>query len=356
MRDPRVKKLAEILVNHSIRVQPEEKIIIKSSELGRPLVEEVYKLILLKGAFPICSLSFNSLSQIYYKYAASKHLSSMDEIFYHTLKNCQGLITVSAPSNQKALSSVDPEKIAAQSKTNTPIHDYIMEDRIKWVITNFPTEALAQEAEMSLEEYSDYLFGATNIDWKDQSRYQDKIKEVFDTGNMIDIKGPATHITFSIEGRKGTKCCGQSNMPDGEVYYSPVEDSVEGYITYDFPAIFRGREVNGVYLEFSNGKVVKSRAEKNQDFLDMMLKIDEGARFIGEFGIGTNPGINRLIKDILFDEKIGGTIHLALGQSYPDSGGKNKSSIHWDMIKDLRKDGELYVDGKLVQKNGEFLI
>lgn len=356
MKDPRITKLAEILVDHSIKVQPGEKIIIKSSELGQPLVEEVYKLILQREAFPICNFSFNSLNPIYFKYATPKHLNSMDEIYFQIIKDCQGLINISAPSNRKALSDVDPGKITAKSKANSPIHDYVMEDKIKWVITNFPTNALAQEAEMSLEEYSDFLFNATNIDWEEQSRYQDRIKEVFDKGNMVEIKGPGTQIKFNIEGRMGTKCCGQSNMPDGEVYYSPIENSVEGYITYDFPAIFGGREVNGIYLEFSEGKVVRNSAEKNGDFLDMMLDVDDGARFIGEFGIGTNSGIDRFIKDILFDEKIGGTIHLALGQSYPDSGGKNKSSIHWDMIKDLRKDGEMYVDGKLAQKNGEFLI
>ncbi len=356
MKDPRITKLAEILVDHSIGVREGEKIIVKSSELGQPLVEEVYRMVLRRGAYPVCNISFNSLNEIYFKHATQKQLDSMDQVYFQTIQSCQGLINISAPSNRKALSGVDPLKIATRARANGPIHDYVMEDKIKWVVTNFPTQALAQEAEMSLEEYADFLFNATNIDWEEQARYQEKIKDIFDRGSKVEIKGPGTHLRFSLEGRKGIKCCGRNNMPDGEVYYSPVENSAEGYITYDFPAIYAGREVSGIYLEFSKGKVVKNSADKNHDFLQETLDTDEGARFIGEFGIGTNYGIDRFIKDILFDEKIGGTIHLALGQSYPDSGGKNKSYIHWDMIKDLRKNGEIYVDGMLVQKDGRFVI
>jgi aminopeptidase len=209
---------------------------------------------------------------------------------------------------------------------------------------------------MSLDEFEDFVYNATNIDWKKESKKQDKLKRILDKGKMVRIVGEDTDLSFSIMGRKALKCDGKHNMPDGEVFIAPVENSTNGKIAYSYPAIRLGKEVDGIKLEFKNGKVVKFSARKNESLLRESLNIDSGAKRLGEFGIGVNSGIKKFIKQILFDEKIGGTIHLALGMAYKEGGGRNKSAIHWDMIKDLRKGGSLYIDGKLIQKNGKFVI
>ncbi|MFZ3073387.1 MAG: aminopeptidase, partial [Thermodesulfobacteriota bacterium] len=225
-----------------------------------------------------------------------------------------------------------------------------------WILCNFPTQALAQEADMSFAEYEDFLYGATNIDWGKVKKEEEKLKRVLDAGKEVRIVGVDTDLKISIKGRKAIACYGERNMPDGEVFLSPIEDSAEGYVYYEMPAIYQGREVTGIRLRFRKGKVVEASADKNEAFLLQMLDTDKGARFLGELGVGVNYGIQQFSKDILFDEKIGGTVHLAVGRSYEEAGGKNKSAIHWDMIKDLRRNGAIYIDGKPVQRNGRFLI
>jgi aminopeptidase len=225
-----------------------------------------------------------------------------------------------------------------------------------WVICEFPTHSLAQDAEMSLEEFEDFCYAATNQDWKKESKKLDKLKKILDKGKLIRITGENTDLMFKIEERIAIKCDGHRNMPDGEVFIAPVENSTEGYIHYTYPAIYGGREVAGIFLRFHKGNVVEAKAEKGETFLKEMIKTDKGSCKLGEFGIGLNYNIKEFIKQILFDEKIGGTIHLALGMAYPEGGGKNKSALHWDMIKDLRRGGKIFIDGKLIQKNGKFLI
>ena len=226
----------------------------------------------------------------------------------------------------------------------------------RWVIFFYPTQALAQEAGMSLSEFENFVYRAAIVDWKKESKKLDKLAGIIDKGKHVRIVGKNTELSFSIKGRKHVKCVGDFNMPDGEVFTAPVEDSVNGHIEYSFPGIYAGQEVEGIYLVFEKGKVIKARAKRNYPLLKAMLEADAGARTLGEFGIGTNYKIKKFVKNTLFDEKIGGTIHLALGSTYKEAGGKNKSGIHWDMILDLRKGGELYIDGKLIQKNGKFLI
>lgn len=356
MADPRVEQLAEIMVNHSVGVQPEETVMICANELAQPLVEAVYKRVLLKGAYPLLKLTLSTLAPLYYEHASEGQLDTLLEIEELIYQKSQVLINIDAPGNVKDLGTIAPGRLTRRARAMKPIREMIIADRLRWVLCHYPTQALAQEAEMSLFEYEDFLYGATNIDWQEQSLFQDRIKKRFDAGSQVRIVGPGTDLSFSIAGREGIKCDGHRNMPDGEIFYAPVEDSAEGYITYDFPAIYYGKEVDQVYLEFAQGRVVKTAAGKNQAFLEETLDIDPGARYIGEFGIGLNYGITKFTKDILFDEKIGGTIHLALGSAYPESGGKNKSAIHWDMIKDLREDGAIYLDGEAVQKNGEFKL
>ncbi len=356
MSDPRIVKLADILVNNSVEVKKGERVLITAGFLARPLIEEVVKQVALAGAEPVIRINMESVGLTYLQHGAEEILKREDEIFLNMVKSCDALISISAPENTKYMSNLDPQRLTWRQKASMPVSEYVMSGKVRWVGCNFPTPALAQEAEMSLSEYEDFVYGATNIDWSVNSKYQDKIKAVFDLGKEVRLVGPGTDLTFSIEGRPGIKCDGHNNMPDGEVFYAPIENSANGYITYDFPAIRMGKEVNDIRLEFKDGKVVDATASKNEDFLISCLDTDEGARFIGEFGIGVNYGIQKFTKDILFDEKIGGTIHLALGRAYPESGGTNVSAIHWDMIKDLRKDGKIILDGKVVAENGKFLI
>jgi len=355
MKDSRVEKLADILVNYSAKVKKGDTVLVRGDELGKPLILEVYRKVIEAGGNPLTSVSFDEMNKIFYDSASKEQLSHTSKIKLYEAKNCDAVIIVHAPANSKSLTTVNPAKMTMRSKANKPISEIIVNKK-RWVLANYPTQALAQDAEMSIEEYEDFLFNATNLDWVKVDREQERIKKVIDKGRTVRIVGKDTDLTFSIKGRKGIKCSGSSNMPDGEIFYAPVEDSANGHIYYEFPAIHGGKEVTGIRLGFEKGKVVKATAEKNEEYLFAMLDTDKGARYLGEFGIGTNYGIKRFTRDILFDEKIGGTVHLALGRSYKESGGKNDSAIHWDMIKELREDGALYLDGKRIQENGKFLI
>lgn len=356
LRDDRVKKLADILVNYSTRVQPGDHVVIRSTPLARPLIEEIYRLVVRNGGHPILQLSFDTLNEIYYTEASDEQLDYLNPISKFVVENADVMMSILAPENTRALTGVDPAKMRRASVTNRPLQEHIMGGGVRWVVCNYPTPALAQEANMSVSQYADFVFGATNIDWHAASDMMHRIKERFDRAEEVRIVGPGTDLKFSIKERPGIVCDGRYNMPDGEVFYAPVEDSVEGTIYYELPAIYMGREVNGVRLTFKGGKVVEASATSGEALLHQLLDSDEGARRLGEFGIGCNYGITQYTKDILFDEKIGGTVHLALGSAYPESGGVNKSAIHWDMVKDLREGGELYLDGELVQKDGQFLF
>jgi aminopeptidase len=232
-----------------------------------------------------------------------------------------------------------------------------------WTLTLFPTSAFAQDADMSLTEFEDFVYSATFADqdrpvakWRALERRQEKMIAALKGADEVHIVGPDTDLTLSVKGRTFINSAGTNNMPSGEIFTGPVETSAEGYIKYDFPVCHAGREIDGIRLVFRKGKVVEASATKNEKFLLSMLDIDRGARRLGELGIGTNFGIDRFVRNILFDEKIGGTIHLALGKSYEETGGRNESALHWDMIKDLRKGGALYVDGEVIQKDGKFKI
>lgn len=356
MPDGRVKKLATILVGHSLRVKRGETILISSSsELAKPLVLEVFREVVKAGAHPLVSIGFEETQPIFYEHASKAQLEHLPKTKLYEAKNIDGFVSIHAPLNKKSLSNVDPKKVGMRMKAMRPISKEIVNNK-RWVISNFPTNALAQEADMSLSEYEDFLYGATNVDWGKQKAFQKKLKRVVDKGKTVRIVGEDTDLTLSIKGRKGIMCCGECNMPDGEVFCSPVENSAEGSIYYEMPAIYGGREVTGVRLTFKKGKVVEATAEKNEKYLRAMLDTDRGARYLGELGIAVNYGIRKFSKDILFDEKIGGTVHLAVGASYEEAGGKNKSAVHWDMIKDLRRGGALYIDGRCVQRSGKFRI
>ncbi len=355
MSDARVKRLAKILVNHSVKVRRGDTVLIAaSSEAAKPLLLEVFREVLDRGGHPITNISFEETQNIFYIHAGEPQLNHFPNIKMHEAKNIDCIISIRATLNKKSLATIDPKKISKRMKILKPISEEIVNNK-RWVICNFPTHSLAQEADMSLEEYEDFLYGATNIDWDRVKKKEERLKKALDRASTVRIAGRETDLSLSIKGRKAIACFGERNMPDGEVFLSPVEDSAEGFIYYDTPAIYLGKEVLGIRLKFKAGRVVDASAEKNEAFLHAMLSTDKGARYLGELGIGFNYGIKKFSKDILFDEKIGGTVHLALGRSYESSGGKNISAIHWDLIKDLRHGGVIYLDERPIQKNGRFL-
>lgn len=353
MKDIRVEKLASVLLNHSLKVKAGENLVIRSNYNGKPLVDEVYRQAIKAGLNIFIQAYPSEYNKFFMENATEEQFKNMNNFLEPIYDKADAFVVIESPDNVKNLSKVDSQKNMQYNKFASPLIKKITNKR--WVMTNFPTHSFAQEAEMSLEEYEDMLFNATIVDYQKMDKEMDKIINIFDKAETVRIVGKDTDLTFSIKGRKGIKCSGANNIPDGEVFYAPVTNSANGHIYYEFPAIRYGVQVDGIRLEFKEGKVVKATADKNEEFLNKILDSDAGARYLGEFGIGLNYGITKFIKNILFDEKIGGTIHLAVGNAYEESGGDNRSVVHWDMIKELRVDGEIYADGKLVQKNGSFI-
>ncbi|MBW2146766.1 MAG: aminopeptidase [Deltaproteobacteria bacterium] len=354
MKDPRVEELARILIHYSLEVEPHDVVLIRTSELGKPLALAAYERILEAGAHPLLGVYFEEAERLHLERGTEQQIDYLPAIRLLEARNIDSFLHIAAPTNRRLLSRVAPVKISRRRVAMRPVSEIIVQQK-RWVLVDFPTQALAQEAEMSLEEYEDFLFRATNIDWKAMDRLQERLKKKLDPAVKIRIVGPDTDISFAIRGRQAVKCTGKRNMPDGEVYLSPLERSANGHVSFEFPAIYNDREVSGIRLVFRRGQVVEATAEKGEDFLLAMLDTDAGARFVGELGIGLNDSIQRFTRNILFDEKMGGTIHIALGQSYKKAGGKNRSAIHWDMIKDLRSGGRIFLDECCIFKDGRFI-
>jgi aminopeptidase len=366
MADVRIEKLADILVDHSTRIQPGDRVAIEATTAAIPLVRALYARILERGGHPHLLLDLPDQDELLFEFGKTGQLDFIPTFRKLAYEQFESRIRIASMTNTRALSAVDPAKQKRRQKALSPILEAQMRrgaDRsFKWVSTLYPTEGYAMEAEMSLKNFEDYVFHACHADdsdpvgyWTQAEKNQRKIIERIEGHNQVVLRGPNVDLSLSIKGRKFINGAGLNNMPDGEIYTGPVEDSVNGFIRFDYPAIYNGVMVEGVELTFSNGKVAQASAKKNQAFLHEMLESDAGARYVGEFAIGTNHEINRFLHNILFDEKIGGTIHMALGAGYPESGSKNKSIIHWDMICGMQKDAEIVVDGEVVYKNGKFL-
>mgnify|MGYP001558382836 CR=1 FL=1 len=357
MRDTRITRVAEILVDYSVRVKKGDNVLILSDFVGRPLVKEIYRLCVKRGAGEIL-LFFDSydLDEIFYKYSTSFQRKHYPRLAMDIIKKVDCWIGVRGSLNTRGLSSVNPKAISEVVKAHRPITDWRV-GKTRWVVTEFPSESQAQESDMSLSDYEDFVFTAiTRIEWKKKRREQERLRKFLDKTKTVRIVGEGTDLTLDITGRKAINAGGENNMPDGEVFTSVNEVKSEGLITFSFPALYFGREFHNVSLEFKKGRVSKAKASKGEEDLNQILDMDKGARRIGELGIGNNFAIRTFSKNILFDEKIGGTVHIALGQGYKETLSKNISGLHWDMIKDLRESGELWFDGKLVQKNGKWLI
>ena len=372
MSDPRVQKFAKVLVEHSARIVPGDRVLIEGTTAAEPLVRELYIQILEKGGHPHPMISFPGMvpfiqDDLYLTYAKDSQLDFVPTFYKLAYDQFESRIRVHSATNTRATTRIDPVKAQRRGKATSVITESQMrrgaENAFKWVTTLYPTDAYAQDAGMSLKEYEDFVFNAVHAQeddpiayWNGTSAGQQKAIDFLANKSQIVMRGPNVDLTLSIKGRKFMNSTGVYNMPDGEIFTGPVEDSVNGWVKFTYPAIYGGVAVEGAELTFVRGRVEQAKAEKNQDYLIKMLESDAGSRFLGEYAIGTNFDIDKFTGNILFDEKIGGTFHMALGAGYPETGSHNKSAIHWDMICDLRTDSEILVDGELFYKNGQFVF
>jgi len=355
--DLRTQKLAQLAVRYSVFVKSGEKVMISGREESIPFLVELYKEIILQKAHPIVRFNLPNVSDFFYKYATKEQIERFPEEFMDNVKKADKYIGISSDSNTRELTNCDSKKITARGKVTHPISDYICNEKpkIHRCTIAYPCQALAQEAEMSLTEYENFVYNACLQDWKKLGKQFEKIKEIFEKGKQVHLIGEGVDLKFSISGKNAVADKGEENMPGGEVFMAPVRESLNGWIKFDYPAIRDGKEVTDIELKFENGKVIEAYATKNEDFLKEMLATDENASYVGEFGIGCNPKINKFTKNLLFDEKIGGTIHLALGMAYKENNGGNDSAIHWDIVKEMKK-AKIILDGKVVQENGKWKI
>jgi len=364
MVDKRVERLAELCVHYSVAVKPKEKVVIRGSVEGAPLISEIYKQCLLSDAYPWVVPNIG-LDYMFFRHAKDhqlKFVSPFDKFMY---ENMDVSISLFCEPNPKRLSAIDPAIIktyqASRSELTETFFRRVADGTLRWTGLPFPITDQAQEASMSLTEYEDFVYNSCLVnkkdpiaEWKKIHKEQEKTCGFLNKTEKIRIVGEDTDLTFSAKGREWMNCSGDKNMPDGEVFTGPVENSVNGKIRFTFPGIYMGREVEDISLTFKQGRIVKASAAKGEDLLKELIKI-KGADRIGETAIGTNYSINRFTKNMLFDEKMGGTIHIAIGRGYPETGSLNKSAIHWDILKDMKKGGEIYADEEPFYKNGKFL-
>jgi len=375
MRDPRVSKLAKLLVDYSIEIKPKELVAITALTPASPLVEELFRECLQRGSypyylsrgFPPYTLGLENLWEIYLKHANSDQLQHTDIIWEKVVNEFNVWIAILSLSNTQAIANIDPSLVTLRRRAHNQLMNTVFKrtasGEMRRVLTLFPTPGYAQYAGMSLDEFENYVFSATFVDqedpaaeWKKTGSFQQELVSWLSGKEKMVIKGEDVDLEMSIAGRKWISCSGKVNVPDGEIFTGPVEESVSGWIRFAYPDYITGREIPGIELQFTNGRVENATAKGNQDSLQEMLNTDPGARYVGEFGIGTNYRMNRFIKEMLFDEKIGGTIHLALGHGYIGSGSKNESAIHWDLLHDMKKGGQIIVDDTLFYDSGEFKL
>jgi aminopeptidase len=367
MRDQRADKLAQILVQHSTKVGKGDLCVIQGTTAAEVLVQAVYEEVLRAGGHAVFNISPEEAMPAFYELASDEQLDWVAPTARWAVEEADVRIALMADTNTRALSQVDPARQTRAQKARKPLMETSMaraaRGEHRWALTLFPTQAYAAEAGMSLTRYEDFFYKACLVDdpqpvtaWQRQSDEVQRLAEWIQGREEVHIQGPGTDIKLGIADRTFIASYGIHNMPDGEFFTGPHEDATEGEITFSFPASYAGREVGGVKFRFEGGKVVDASAETGEELLLETLDTDPGARILGELGIGTNYGIETGTKSILLDEKIGGTIHLAIGASYPQTGGRNDSAIHWDMVCDLRQGGSITVDGEVLQRDGVFVV
>jgi aminopeptidase len=360
------EKYAAMLVNYSLGLKKGEKVLVKSSYLAEELIKEIYRHALNAGAHPEFQLSFRGEEKIFYDCACEEQLKYVSPASRCVVDNYDALLYIEAPFNSKELQNVKAEKKQIVSIARTDINRVFMQraaaGQLKWTVCVFPTESAAQECGMSGSEYEKFVYSACFLydddpeaSWKILHDKQQKVTDFLNSKIQIKYLGRDIDISFSTEKRRWINSDGRHNMPSGEVFTSPVEDSVNGKIRFSYPGIYMGQEIEDISLEVKDGYIVKWDAKKGKDLLDKIMEI-RGTRRFGEVAVGMNKGINKFTKNMLFDEKIGGTIHMAAGAAYPETGGINESSIHWDMLADMSDGGQIYADGELIYENGDFII
>lgn len=351
--DSRIKKIAKLFIEHSCKIKKGHNVLVTADIDAKPLVFELYEQLIKKGAFPTIVWGVEKQSWIYYKYASVQQLKKFPDIAMHQMKKMDAVIYISATQNKHELADINPSKITMRQKVTRPISDERLKK--KWLIFVYPTEAYAKDAGMTLKQFTDFVFNSTLVNWKKLIPKMNKIKKKLDSADKVRIIGKNTDLTFSIKGKNAIVSTGECNLPDGEVFTCINEDSIDGKIQFTYPRYVFGKKVENISLKFKKGNLVEIKATKNVDKLKALLKTDKGAKKIGEFAFGMNPKIKRYSNELLFDEKIGKTIHFALGNAYPECNGKNKSAVHLDIVKDM-KIGKIFLDSKLFYENGEFKI
>lgn len=366
MIDVRHQKLAQILVNYSTGIKPGEYVMILGYSNNLPLMLEFYRECLKAGAHPEIRVEPDEMLDILFRYGNDEQLSYISPVARAGVEHYDVMLALWGEGNTKALTNVPADKQRVYHAARTELvrirTQREAEGKFRWCGTQYPNEAAAQDAEMSLEEYEDFMYNACLLntpdpiaEWRRIEREQQVIVEYLNKVKHIRVVAQDTDLSMSVEGCKWINCCGKVNFPDGEIFTSPRKETVEGHIRFSFPVIYLGKEVENAYLEFKNGKVVKATADKGLDYLMALLDTDEGARYLGEIAIGTNYNIQRFTRNMLFDEKIGGTVHAAVGLAMPEAGGDNVSAIHMDMICNMRGGGQIHADGKLIYENGQFV-
>ena len=356
--DLRTQKLAKLIANHhSFNIKKNENVIISGGTEAQDFIIALYKEVLLKGAHPITKVSLPNLTPFFYKYANKEQLEKFPTHYFNQIKDTQKYIGINTTPNTKELTSCDPKKITTRQKITHKISEYVCneKDKIRRCTVAFPCPALAQEAEMSETEYENFVYQALLQDWNKVNKFMKKLKSKFKKNSKVHLIGKNIDLKFKVHGHLAADDSEADNIPGGEVFMAPLRESLNGYVKFEYPAIEAGKEVTDIELKFKDGKVIEFSASKNQDFLEQMLKTDKNSCYIGEFGIGCNPKITKFTKNLLFDEKINATIHLALGMAYKENGGGNDSSIHWDIVKDMRQ-AKIIVDNKIIQENGRWKI
>ncbi len=366
MPDPRVTKLAKVLIHYALEIKPGQMLQIRTHPLAEELTLAAYEEAIKAGANVFISNAVPGADEVFLKHASDAQLDFVSPIRKLVAETFDASLNLWTEHNTRELSGIDPSKMARISKAGAGVtktfYGRAATGALRWCLTAYPSQAMAQEADMSLADYREFVYGAGMLNddnpvafWREEGLRQKKIVDWMKGRNQVILKGANIDLKMSVKDRAFIPCDGKVNFPDGEIFTGPVEDSTEGWVRFKYPAIEYGQEVTDIELWFEKGRVVKETATKNQELLTSLLNSDAGARTLGEFGIGTNYGITRFTKNMLFDEKMGGTIHLAVGNGYPESGSKNESGIHWDMLCDMH-DAEIKVDGDLFYKDGKPVI
>jgi aminopeptidase len=367
MSDIRIERWAYTLVHYCLYLKPGDILAIHATPLATPLIEAVYREALRAGAYPVPVITLEPLEEILLLEGNDEQLTTPSPIAQLLAEQATARLHISSSSNPKALNDIDPARVAKRRQASyalsTTMRQREQEGKFRWCGTLYPTSGYAQEANMSLHDFEEFVYDVCFLNdadpiarWKELGAQQQRFVDWLVGHDQVRLLANGTDLTLSIKGRTFINSDGKRNFPSGEFFTGPVENSVNGVVQFDIPATYDGRAVEGVRLVFKDGKVIEASAQQGNDFLQQMLLLDEGARYLGEFAFGTNLRVNRPTRNILFDEKMGGTVHMALGASYPETGGLNKSALHWDMICDLRTAGEVWIDNTLFLKDGKVLI